>query len=230
MNLPRILLLEDEAQLAKIVAETLQNRGYTVVHFSNGRLGLEALRGTVGFDLCIVDVMMPFMDGFSFVKELRKTEKLMPVLFLTARSQDKDVVEGYESGGNDYLRKPFSLEELLLRIKELLQRSQYQSLQKTEPLLIGDYTHFPHRQELLHNTSGSSTKLSHRENELLKLLIQHRNQLLDRKSTLLKLWGEDSPYHARTMDVFITKLRKHLQEDNSIEIINVRGHGYKLLC
>jgi DNA-binding response OmpR family regulator len=230
MNLPRILLLEDEAQLAKIVAETLQNRGYTVVHASNGRLGMEALRGTVAFDLCIVDVMMPFMDGFSFVKELRKTEKQVPVLFLTARSQDKDVVEGYESGGNDYLRKPFSLEELLLRIKELLQRSRYQGLQKTEPLLIGSYTHLPHRQELLHHASGSSTKLSHRENELLKLLIQHRNQLLDRKATLLKLWGEDNPYHARTMDVFITKLRKHLQADPSIEIINLRGRGYKLIC
>jgi DNA-binding response OmpR family regulator len=173
---------------------------------------------------------MPFLDGFDFVKELRKTDKRTPVLFLSARSQDKDVVEGYGSGGNDYLRKPFSLEELLLRIKELLRRGQYQSLSKTVALTIGEYQFFPHRQELIHPASGISAKLSHRENELLDLLVQHQNQLLDRRSTLLKLWGGDSSYHARTMDVFITKLRKHLQADHNIEIINVRGHGYKLVC
>lgn len=227
MKLPRILFLEDEVQLGKIVAETLKSRGYSVTHCINGKLGLDALRDTVGFDVCIVDVMMPFMDGFTFVKELRKTDRQMPILFMTARSQDKDVVEGYESGGNDYLRKPFSLEELLLRVKELLRRSQYQN---AEALTVGNYHFFPHRQELIHLVSGACAKLSHRENELLQLLVQHRNQLLDRRATLLKLWGDDSPFHARSMDVFITKLRKHLQADHSIEIINVRGHGYKLVC
>jgi DNA-binding response OmpR family regulator len=228
MKLPKILLLEDELQLGKVISETLINKGYFVTHLNNGRMGLDAFNQSSGFDLCIVDVMMPFMDGLSFVKELRKTDRQVPVLFLTALSQDKNIVNGYEAGGNDYLRKPFSLQELLLRIKELLKRSDYRYNQHPLPLTIGAFQFFPHRQDLVH-PEGHTSRLSNRESELLLLLLQQRNHLLERKATLIKLWGEDSSYNARSMDVFITKLRKHLQTDPNIDIINVRGYGYKLV-
>jgi DNA-binding response OmpR family regulator len=220
-----VLFLEDEPQLAKIVSETLQSRGFIVSHFNNGRLGLDALNNQT-FDICIVDVMMPFMDGFTFVTELRKTNQQLPVLFLTARSQDKDLFEGYGVGGNDYLKKPFSLEELVLRMKELLKRNSL-TLFTTDAVRVGKFDFFPNRQELIRDTQ--KIRLSHREVELLSLLVKHQNQVLDRRATLLKLWGDDNPFHARTMDVFITKLRKHLQGDPNIEIINIRGHGYKLI-
>jgi DNA-binding response OmpR family regulator len=225
MKSASVLLLEDELQLAKIVTETLQSRNFMVTHLNNGRLGLQAIYKT-DFDICVVDVMMPFMDGFTFVKELRKINPTVPVLFLTARSQDKDVIEGYGSGGNDYLKKPFSLEELILRINELLRRNNTRATE-TAPLPIGAFRFYPQRQELANNEA--TIKLSHKESELLYLLVQHKNQLLDRKATLLKLWGDDNSFNVRTMDVFITKLRKHLQSDSSIQIINIRGLGYKLI-
>ncbi|SHN32051.1 response regulator transcription factor [Mucilaginibacter sp. OK098] len=224
MKQAKVLLLEDELQLAKIVSESLQTRGFIVTHVVNGVLGTEAIRKSA-FDICIVDVMMPFMDGFTFVEQVRKTDKQVPVLFLTAKSQTEDVIKGYEAGGNDYLRKPFSLEELILRLNELLRRKAAgQTPSSTD---IGQYTFDMNKQELWF--SGRLTgKLSHRENELLTLLIQHKNLVLDRKAVLLKLWGDDNFFNTRTMDVFITKLRKHLQQDPSIEIINIRGVGYKL--
>jgi DNA-binding response OmpR family regulator len=225
MKSASVLLLEDELQLAKIITETLQSRNFNVTHLNNGRLGLQAIY-KIDFDICVVDVMMPFMDGFTFVKELRKVNPTIPVLFLTARSQDKDVVEGYGNGGNDYLKKPFSLEELILRINELLRRINNPVTQK-EALTIGVFRFYPQRQELSYGEV--TTKLSYKESELLLLLVQHKNQLLDRKATLLKLWGDDNPFNVRTMDVFITKLRKHLQADPTIQIINIRGLGYKLI-
>jgi len=223
----KVLLLEDEIQLAKIVRETLQNRGFIVTHLDNGRLGLEAVYKST-FDICIVDVMMPFMDGFTFVKELRKTDMHIPVLFLTARSQDTDVIDGYNSGGNDYLKKPFSLEELLLRINELLKRNNTTARYFPDPVLIGSFQFFSQRQELIKG-KDQPVKLTYRESELLALLLEHKNEVLDRKATLMKLWGDDNQFNARTMDVFISRLRKHLQADSSIEILNVRGYGYKLI-
>ena len=220
-----VLLLEDELQLAKIVSETLQPRGFIVTHAVNGVLGIEMFHKRE-FDICIVDVMMPFMDGFTFAEEVRKTDKQIPILFLTARSQPEDVVQGYGSGGNDYLKKPFSLEELILRLNELLRRKTSSSTASITK--IGLYTFLINKQELWFDDQ-LSCKLSHRENELLHLLVQHKNEILDRKAVLLKLWGDDNFFNTRTMDVFITKLRKHLQQDKSVEIINIRGHGYKLI-
>jgi len=228
MRLPNILLLEDEFQLAKIIAETLVSRGFMVKHESNGRLGIEAIYNG-DFDICVVDVMMPFMDGFTFVKELRRVDPQIPVLFLTARSQDKDLAEGYSSGGNDYLKKPFSLEELILRINELLKRNKTNAMHNRHPVQISSFQLFPQRQELV-DIGHKIVKLSHLECELLLLLLLHKNNLLDRKSALMKLWGDDNLHHGRTMDVYITKLRKHLQSDPTIEIINVRGLGYKLVA
>lgn len=212
-------------QLAKIVSETLRTRGFKVTHLANGVSGMESIRKNE-YDVCIVDVMMPFMDGFSFVERLRKTDKQLPVLFLTAKSQTEDVIKGYQSGGNDYLKKPFSLEELILRLNELLNRSALS--QTPASVSIGQYIFYTTRQELWLN-GQLSAKLSYRENELLSLLIQHKNEVLDRKAVLLKLWGEDNFFNTRTMDVFITKLRKHLQRDPAVEIINMRGVGYKLI-
>lgn len=225
MKQAKVLLLEDELQLAKIVSETLRKRDFTVTHVLNGVLGLEAIRKN-DFDICIVDVMMPFMDGFTFVEEIRKTDKQLPVLFLTAKSQTEDVVKGYDSGGNDYLKKPFSLEELILRLNELLRRRA--TGKAPSAVALGRYTFDMNKQELWFG-GQLSCKLSHRENELLTLLVQHKNEVLDRKAVLLKLWGDDSFFNTRTMDVFITKLRKHLQQDLSVEIINIRGVGYKLI-
>ncbi|GAB2982710.1 response regulator transcription factor [Mucilaginibacter puniceus] len=227
MRLPNILLLEDELQLAKIITETLVSRGFIVKHESNGRLGLEAVYKD-NFDICIVDVMMPFMDGFTFVKELRKTDPQIPVLFLTARSQDKDLAEGYSSGGNDYLKKPFSLEELILRVNELLKRNKTNAIHSRNPVQFASFQLFPQRQVLV-GSDHKIVKLSHLECELLLLLLLHKNNLLDRRSALMKLWGDDNPHNGRTMDVYITKLRKHLQSDATIQIINVRGLGYKLI-
>jgi len=225
MKQARVLLLEDELQLAKIVSETLAKRDFIVTHVVNGVLGLDAIRKNE-FDICIVDVMMPFMDGFSFAEALRKTDKQLPVLFLTAKSQTEDVIRGYGAGGNDYLKKPFSLEELILRLNELLRRKQ--ETPASLSIAIGRYTFWANKQELLLDGQLHS-KLSHRENELLLLLIQNKNQVLDRKAVLLKLWGDDNFFNTRTMDVFITKIRKHLQKDAAVEIINIRGVGYKLI-
>ena len=223
---PKVLFLEDEVQLAKIVSETLKSRGFSVTHAFNGKIGLEVFLNNK-FDICVVDVMMPFMDGFTFVKEVRKSDQQIPVLFLTARSQDKDVFEGYGIGGNDYLKKPFSLEELMLRMKELLKRNHFYT-SSTEAVQLGTYQFYPNRQELIF-ADHTRIRLSHKESELLLLLAKNRNQILGRTQTLLKLWGDDHSFNARTMDVFITKLRKHLKGDPNIEIINIRGYGYKLI-
>lgn len=225
MKPAKVLLLEDELQLAKIVSEALRQRDFTVTHVVNGILGMEAIHKNE-FDICIVDVMMPFMDGFTFVEQVRKTDKNIPMLFLTAKSQTDDVIKGYESGGNDYLKKPFSLEELILRLNELLRRKASAPASSFD--IIGRYTFYVNKQELWLDGQMAG-KLSHRENELLSLLIQHKNQVLDRKAVLLKLWGDDNFFNTRTMDVFITKLRRHLKDDPEVEIINVRGVGYKLV-
>lgn len=227
MNKPKILYLEDEVHLARIVKETLTSRGFEVVHFNNGRLGFEAIKACKDYNICVIDVMMPFMDGFTFAKQLRQINKKIPILFLTARSQDSDVLQGYSNGGNDYLRKPFSLEELILRINELLSRKC--DISQPDVFEIGSFTFLPKQQQLL-TPFNQTINLSHKECELLVLLSQNKNHLLDRKATLMNLWEDDNSYNARTMDVFISKLRKHFQPDEKIQIINLRGKGYKLIC
>ena len=223
-TLPQLLLLEDELPLARVVRESLERQGFAVHHAANGALGLAAFRREA-FDLCLVDIMLPQLDGLAFVTEIRRTHQRMPVLFLTAKSQPADVVRGFEVGGNDYLRKPFSLDELVVRVRELLRRATLvPALPAAVPL--GRYVFVPHRQELWLD-GELSVKLSHRENELLALLARH--QLLERKATLLHLWGDDSFFHARSMDVFISRLRKHLRHDPSVAILNIRGVGHRLI-
>lgn len=221
-----ILLVEDEPHLARVIKESLEQRSYQVVHAADGREGLSAFQRQP-FALCIVDVMMPGMDGFSLAKQIRATDARVAMLFLTARTATKDVIEGYASGGNDYLKKPFSLEELFLRVNELLKRSARVSAGAAWS--IGSYKFNPSRQTLLF-PGGEEVKLSYRETQMLQMLYEHRNGVLDRKKTLIALWGDDNYSTTRSMDVFITRLRKHLARDGQIEIINVRGLGYKLVC
>jgi two-component system, OmpR family, response regulator TrcR len=223
----KILLVEDEPSLARVVKDSLEQIGYSVFHAMDGEKAFTVFLNNK-IDLCISDVMLPKMDGFSLVKRIRAQSPGLPILFLTARTNTTDVIEGYESGGNDYLKKPFSLEELFLRVKELLKRNS--PINKKELRLnIGRYVFVPHRQTLQFENE-EEIKLSHREAQLLQLLQQYKNEVLERKHALISVWGDDSFFNARSMDVFITKLRKHLSKDKKIEIVNIRGVGFKLIA
>jgi DNA-binding response OmpR family regulator len=228
MDKAHILLVEDEPFLAKVVKDSLEQLNYTVTHAPDGRKAYSLFLNQ-HFKLCIVDVMLPHTDGFTLVKQIRAFGSQAPILFLTARTATADVIEGYQSGGNDYLKKPFSLDELFLRVNELLKRSTDPQQQADAQLAIGRYRFVPHKQTL-QLPAGDEIKLSYRETQLLKMLYDHKNALLERKQVLITLWGDDSFFNTRTMDVFITKLRKHLKHDPAVEIINIRGIGYKLIC
>lgn len=227
MNHYRILLVEDEPFLAKVIEDSLVQKNYQVMYASDGRKAYNLfLNGNV--DLLILDVMLPAIDGFTLAKQIRKVDDHTPILFLTAKTSTTDLIEGYKSGGNDYLKKPFSLDELFLRIEELLKRNGKVNALDSIELSIGNYVFLPHKQSLIY--ANEIIKLSSRESELLLFLYKNKNALSDRKLTLMSLWGDDSFFNTRTMDVFIIKLRKHLKKDPLVEIINVRGLGYKLIC
>jgi DNA-binding response OmpR family regulator len=221
-----ILLAEDEPALGMIIKESLETRNFKVLLCDNGEKAFDVYKGQQP-QLLVLDVMMPKKDGFTLAKEIRALDDTIPIIFLTAKSQTQDVVEGFTIGGNDYLKKPFSMEELIVRINNLLNRTQ---LQKTSEILkLGDYT-FDFPKQTLQFKNEPSIQLTHREAHLLFHLIKNKNQLLDRSLILNKLWGNDDFFNARSMDVFITKLRKKLSEDENIQILNVRGFGYKLTC
>jgi len=221
-----ILLAEDEPALGQIIKESLETRNFDVLLCENGEKAYQVYKQN-NPKLLVLDVMMPKKDGFTLAKEIRLEDDTIPILFLTAKSQTEDVVEGFNIGGNDYLKKPFSIEELIARINNLLNRTQ---LQKAADVLeIGAYTfNFPKQHITFKNSE--KVQLTHREAHLLYHLIKNKNQVLDRSLILNKLWGTDDFFSARSMDVFITKLRKKLKQDESIQIINVRGFGYKLIC
>tara|TARA_R110002049_G_scaffold237340_2_gene410441 strand:- start:1834 stop:2517 length:684 start_codon:yes stop_codon:yes gene_type:complete len=225
-KLTNILLAEDEPALGQIIKESLETRNFNVLLCENGEKAFEVYKNKSP-ELLVLDVMMPKKDGFTLAKEIRAIDDTTPIIFLTAKSQTQDVVEGFSIGGNDYLKKPFSIEELIVRINNLLNRIK---VQKTSDILvIGNYTFdFPKQQ--LQFKNEETKQLTHREAHLLFHLIKNRNQVLDRSLILNKLWGNDDFFNARSMDVFITKLRKKLKKDGTIQIINVRGFGYKLIC
>lgn len=220
----KILLAEDEPSLGQIIKESLETRNFEVLLCADGEIAYATYKRENPL-LLVLDVMMPKKDGFTLAKEIRKENPDIPIIFLTAKSQTEDVVQGFNLGGNDYLRKPFSMEELIVRINALLKRGDYEN--GSEIIKIGDYLFNIKNQTLLIN--NLSETLTHRESELLHHLIQHKNQVLERSFILKKLWGDDDFFNARSMDVFITKLRKKLKDDPSIQIINVRGYGYKLI-
>ena len=220
----KILLAEDEASLGMIVKESLESRDFNVFLASNGEEAFKIYQKEK-LDILVLDVMMPKKDGFTLAKEIRLQNKRIPIIFLTAKSQTSDVLEGFQLGGNDYLKKPFSMEELIVRIKSLLNRSEFQI--NLETIEIGKYQFNFTKQTLSFNEK--TFQLTSREAELLFQLSEKKNELLDRTFILNKLWGNDDFFNARSMDVFISKLRKKLQQDPNIQIINVRGFGYKLI-
>ncbi|MDX1828730.1 MAG: response regulator transcription factor [Lutibacter sp.] len=222
----KILLAEDEPSLGQIIKESLETRNFEVLLCENGEIAYEVYKKEKPI-LLVLDVMMPKKDGFTLAKEIRAENTTIPIIFLTAKSQTSDVVEGFNLGGNDYLKKPFSMEELIVRIKALLNRTSSEN-NNDETITLGNFI-FNLKKQTLQHKKQSIQNLTHREANLLYYLIKNKNQVLERSFILKKLWGNDDFFNARSMDVFITKLRKKLKEDPSIQIINVRGFGYKLI-
>ncbi|WP_422092233.1 response regulator transcription factor [Tenacibaculum ovolyticum] len=221
----KLLLAEDEPSLGQIVKESLETRNFKVSHVLDGEEAYYLYQKEQP-EILVLDVMMPKKDGFTLAKQIRQENKHIPIIFLTAKSQTKDVLEGFEHGGNDYLKKPFSMEELIVRIHSLLNRSELKI--SSEKIIIGNFIFNHDKQTLFFNSE--SDLLTHRESELLFHLFQKKNEILDRSFILKKLWGNDDFFNARSMDVFISKLRKKLKKDESVQIINIRGYGYKLIC
>ena len=220
----KILLAEDEPSLGQIVKESLETKGFQVLLCKDGNEALTVYQKEKP-DLLVLDVMMPKKDGFTLAQEVRMLDHTTPIIFLTAKSQTKDVVEGFSVGGNDYLKKPFSIEELIVRIENLLSRVTNQITD--EVIGIGDYL-FNFKKQWLQFKNEAPQPLTHREAQLLFHLNINKNNVLDRSLILKKLWGNDDFFNARSMDVFISKLRKKLQRDKNIQILNVRGFGYKI--
>lgn len=224
----KVLLVEDDPNLGTILQEYLNAKGYACQLETDGDKGLKAfLNGT--FDLCALDVMMPIKDGFTLAKEIRNTDKNIPIIFLSARSLKEDKIEGFQSGADDYLTKPFSMEELLLRIKAILRRTGSSSDTSVDQrnFSVGELS-FDYDRRILSGTEGDQ-KLTSKEADLLKLLCENSNDVLERSVALNKIWKDDSYFNARSMDVYITKLRKYLKADPKLEIVNMHGRGFKLL-
>ncbi len=227
MSKTKILYVEDELFLGKIVRESLESRGFEVVMESDGAKVIAVFKREAPA-ICILDVMLPNKDGFTIADEIRELNEEVPIIFLTAKIQTEDVVKGFSLGGNDYIRKPFSMEELIVRIQNLLRQTPADS-QKIAggTAVIGNYTFQLNRQILSIRTEEK--KLSFRESELLKVLYENRNNIIDRKDILNLLWGNDSFFNSRNLDVYITKLRSYLKEDPSLEIITIKGIGYRFV-
>ncbi len=221
----KILLAEDEPSLGQIIKESLETRNFEVILCVDGNEAYEKYL-MESPELLVLDVMMPKRDGFSLAKDIRKENPTIPIIFLTSKSQTKDVIEGFKHGGDDYLKKPFSMEELIVRINVLLKRIFFKK--ESEHIKLGNYIFKYKKQALVFEENTQS--LTHREAELLYYLCENRNETLNRTFILKKLWGDDDFFNARSMDVFITKLRKKLNKDEQIKIVNVRGYGYKLIC
>lgn len=219
-----ILLVEDEISRAMIVKDALEEEGYEVAIARDGQDGIDRYFKEHP-SLVIADVMMPGIDGFEMVRRIRRIDKEVPVLFLSARSSVDDIVCGFELGANDYLRKPFSLRELIVRVKALMMKSEVET-EAASFHELGLYTFYPSTQTL--HVGGEEIELSFKESELLRLLCENGNLPVNTKDILLELWGNDSFYNTRSLHVFITKLRHKLEKDPRIRILNVRGIGYKL--
>jgi DNA-binding response OmpR family regulator len=227
----KILLVEDDPNLGLLLQDYLQLKGkFDVVLSTDGEEGLRAFNKQQ-FDLCILDVMMPKKDGFTLGKDIRKINENVPIIYATAKAMMEDKVSAYDLGGDDYITKPFRIEELLLRINALLKRVAAREPEAAGPLQtqfqIGDYN-FDFTTQMIH-FKGQNQKLSTKEAELLQLLCINKNSVLTREEALLSIWHDDNYFNGRSMDVFLSKLRKYLREDPKVEILNVHGKGYKLL-
>lgn len=222
-----VLLAEDDENLGVLLREYLKAKGYETDLYPDGEAAFKGFQSKT-YDICILDVMMPKKDGFTLAKEIRQLNTSIPIIFLTAKSMKEDLVEGFSSGADDYMTKPFSIEELLLRVEAVLRRTRGDNVSNQDVFTVGIYTFNATKQTL---TNGSEEqKLTAKESELLKYLCFNRNGILDRNFALRTIWNDDSYFNARSMDVYITKLRKYMKEDPSIQIINVRGKGFKLIA
>lgn len=228
MSVIKILYVEDELFLGKIVRESLASRGFDVIMESDGAKVIDLFKKSKP-DICVLDVMLPNKDGFEIADEIRALDEQVPIIFLTAKTQTEDVVKGFSIGGNDYVRKPFSMEELIARIQNLLRSKSEPAIKPaSDSVNIGNY-HFQLNRQVL-SKDKDERKLSYRESELLKLLYENRDRIIDRKDILNLLWGNDSFFNSRNLDVYITKLRSYLREDPSLEIITIKGIGYRFVA
>lgn len=224
-NSTKILLAEDDVNLGNLLSDYLRAKGYDTVLASNGNEAFNFF-AKGGFDLCLFDVMMPIKDGFTLAKEIRKIDETIPIIFLTAKSMKEDTLQGFQTGADDYISKPFSMEELLARISAVLRRTSVQTKEEIVHLFdIGKYK-FDYQKRTL-TINNIEQKLTSKENELLRLLCMNQGKMLDRTYALKAIWDDDNYYNARSMDVYIAKLRKHLNEDDKIEIMNVHGRGFR---
>ncbi|MFC2086598.1 response regulator transcription factor [Bacteroidota bacterium] len=226
MEKKNILLVEDDENLGNLLKNYLVAKDFNVHLYADGEKGFKAFIDNP-FDVCILDIMMPIKDGFTLAKEIRAINSDIPVLFLTAKSLKEDILEGFKIGADDYITKPFNMEELLARIEAVLRRSKKDIESVKEVIEIGRYR-FDTIKQLL-QINNKEQKLTTKESELLKLLCKHKNQVLDRDFALTVIWLHATYFNARSMDVYITKLRKYLKEDPNLEIINVHGKGFKLI-
>jgi DNA-binding response OmpR family regulator len=227
MSKTKVFYVEDELFLGKIVKESLESRGFEVIMESDGGKATELFKKSMP-DICVLDIMLPNKDGFTIADEIRELNEEVPIIFLTAKTQTEDVVKGFSIGGNDYIRKPFSMEELIVRIQNLLKNKTEDSQKINGGIaIIGKYNFQLNRQVL--SNGKEERKLSYRESELLKLLYENRSSIIDRKDILNLLWGNDSFFNSRNLDVYITKLRSYLKEDPSLEIITIKGVGYRFV-
>jgi len=226
----KVLYAEDEPTLAQIISDGLINSGYQVQLATDGQQALEMFHSHPP-DICVLDIMMPIKNGYTLAEDIRKLNNGIPIIFLSAKSMPEDVIKGFKSGGNDYLKKPFNMGELLVRMESLLARfgtTDAQNNESTSRLAFGACVLDTVNQIL--TTSQATHTLSYKETALLELLLQHRNTLLPRQVPLLNIWGDDSFYNARSMDVFMSHIRKMLKDEPSVQLMSIRGAGYKLIC
>ena len=223
----KILLCEDDENLGMLLREYLQAKGYVAELCADGEAGFKAFLKTK-FDICVLDVMMPKKDGFTLAQEIRAASPDVPIIFLTAKTLKDDILEGFKLGADDYITKPFSMEELVLRIEAIMRRTKGKKSKESTVYHIGSFT-FDTQKQLL-SIGSTQTKLTTKENELLALLCSHSNEILQRDFALKTIWIDDNYFNARSMDVYITKLRKHLKADPQIEIINIHGKPSSTVC
>jgi len=221
----KILLAEDDTNLGTVLSSYLKAKSFDVTLCVDGEIAMKRFKEQL-FDFIILDVMMPVKDGFTVAKEIRQVDQEIPILFLTAKSMKEDKLEGFEAGGDDYLTKPFAMEELLARINAILKRS-YKDGKKETTFKIGDVD-YDYLQQTV-DINGQKNKLTTKENELFYLLIKNQEEVLDRNEALKHVWGDDNYFNGRSMDVYITKLRKFLSQSKQVEIMNVHGKGFRLL-
>ncbi len=225
---PQILLCEDDTNLGMVLKNYLELNDYEVILERDGRLGLAAFQREK-FDICLLDVMMPNMDGFTLAEEIRDINPDVPLFFLSAKTMKDDIIQGYKLGADDYITKPFDSEVLLLKIKAILKRNEELHREEVNAEFdMGRYHFNPRLRELTIN--GKVQVLSPKESELLKMMCEYKNDLLPREIALKKIWGSDTYFNGRSMDVYIAKLRKYLREDSTIEIVNIHGNGFRLVA